>query len=589
MSLGAPIHNSRGFEGQGETPISQSPAVSDDSLRGKKRATDDRDWSPLEPCHLSALPPELIDYILSFLSPVDLAAVSSTCRDLYRFATSDHLWLPLVQANVPGIVLSSPSPCASFRDLYAAHDLRWFLPKHKLWFCDRDLTGKLIVARYDPRTGNIEGYQLLAISNRTTFHHWQMDDDIIIHSFEPQLKLHIDRPILRFEPTHYERERGQDHSGITITRMPVRDEVVRNSLERPSRSNEVAGLSSRATEMNRFRAEMPLILDSGYRMTSPDVMYSNFMLARPLSQDVATRRLRPQFPYGDVWPPPVIPAPHRVAGARVHSLDGPPLSNRDLPSCRAEMSDQAFRIRTWLEMGSGASRRRFRALEGDAIGATMVEETTGINIMELLNAMDHFENITHRPGEPSRQPPSSMGLHIGEEISTYATLDPQLYTPTARYPYRGIWVGDYSGHGCEFLLVHQPARDDDDLDPEVSPRREGETDEDYTQRRIDETIYRGRLEAIKLTGDPNVPRGEYTFIVEDLGPAGFVRTIQEAPFYGARVVKSKGHVAGTGFVNDKYIESQLILTSHDRLAQYWVGFGHISFFERVNIDDFITV
>lgn len=40
---------------------------------------------------------------------------------------------------------------------------------------------------------------------------------------------------------------------------------------------------------------------------------------------------------------------------------------------------------------------------------------------------------------------------------------------------------------------------------------------------------------------------------------------------------------------DKYIESQLILASHDRLAQYWVGFGHISFFERVNIDDFVTV
>jgi hypothetical protein len=40
---------------------------------------------------------------------------------------------------------------------------------------------------------------------------------------------------------------------------------------------------------------------------------------------------------------------------------------------------------------------------------------------------------------------------------------------------------------------------------------------------------------------------------------------------------------------DKYIDAQLILTSHDRLAQYWFGMGHISFFERVNIDDFIAV
>lgn len=39
---------------------------------------------------------------------------------------------------------------------------------------------------------------------------------------------------------------------------------------------------------------------------------------------------------------------------------------------------------------------------------------------------------------------------------------------------------------------------------------------------------------------------------------------------------------------DKYIESQLIMISPNRLAQYWVGFGHISFYERVNIDAFLS-
>lgn len=29
------------------------------------------------------------------------------------------------------------------------------------------------------------------------------------------------------------------------------------------------------------------------------------------------------------------------------------------------------------------------------------------------------------------------------------------------------------------------------------------------------------------------------------------------------------------------------MISPNRMAQYWVGFGHISFYERVNIDDFI--
>jgi len=29
------------------------------------------------------------------------------------------------------------------------------------------------------------------------------------------------------------------------------------------------------------------------------------------------------------------------------------------------------------------------------------------------------------------------------------------------------------------------------------------------------------------------------------------------------------------------------LVSKNRLAQYWLGFGHISFFERVDIDQFL--
>jgi hypothetical protein len=35
---------------------------------------------------------------------------------------------------------------------------------------------------------------------------------------------------------------------------------------------------------------------------------------------------------------------------------------------------------------------------------------------------------------------------------------------------------------------------------------------------------------------------------------------------------------------DDYSPSQLIMISHNRLAQYWEGFGHISHFERVDID-----
>ena len=34
----------------------------------------------------------------------------------------------------------------------------------------------------------------------------------------------------------------------------------------------------------------------------------------------------------------------------------------------------------------------------------------------------------------------------------------------------------------------------------------------------------------------------------------------------------------------KFINSQLLLLSHSRLAQHWTEFGHVSFFERVDLD-----
>jgi hypothetical protein len=115
----------------------------------------------------------------------------------------------------------------------------------------------------------------------------------------------------------------------------------------------------------------------------------------------------------------------------------------------------------------------------------------------------------------------------------------------------------------------------------------------------------GRLEAIKLTGDPNIPRGEYTFIAPDIGHGGFMRIADEEVFRGSRIVRSAGHIAARGFragkcdkgilrmaginlyIADQYTPSQLIMISHDTLAQFWEGFGHISYYRRVDLDALI--
>jgi len=168
-----------------------------------------------------------------------------------------------------------------------------------------------------------------------------------------------------------------------------------------------------------------------------------------------------------------------------------------------------------------------------------------------------------------------MGVRMGEEVCTWSTIDPALYTPTKEKPYQGIYAGDYAGHGVEFLLIMQT-----DKAPPPPRRQEpssyfrsmltalgdDDADEDMLEEWLTgqpsaahgrhvspppdpEGIYQGAMEAVKLTGDPHIPRGEHTFIADDLGPGGFIRVADEHPFKGARVVRSRGHVAARGFQN----------------------------------------
>ncbi|KAG6042102.1 hypothetical protein E4U41_005650 [Claviceps citrina] len=394
-----------------------------------------------------------------------------------------------------------------------AHDPVWFLPKYKIWFCDRDLMGKLIVVRFDPRRGCIEGYQVLAASNKHTFEEWPADNNVIIHDFEPQVKLHLSKPVLEFN---------------------IRDR------------REVRAHTSR-TGVNRFAAEMPMM-----RVDRTDPIFINFLLARPLDPEAADAKLALEYPYDYIWPPPTIPADHHVSGAR-SGQDIVNISPVDIPQSRSEVSERTFRIRQWMHMpGTPSPPGLVEGQNGSFTG--MVRLLSG-----LRNVVDDAAISFAAAG----------GIHIGEEVMTYSTLDPVLYTPTEGKPWRGIWVGDYSGHGCEFLLIHQP--DDAAVtDAELGlVRGPDETIEAWNRRQRETRMYRGRLEAIKLTGDPNVPRGEYSFIADDLGPEGFVGIASAPHFAGARIVKSKGHIAATGFVRDKYIESQLLLIGPNKLAQYW--------------------
>ncbi|KAI9831125.1 MAG: hypothetical protein M1819_005213 [Sarea resinae] len=466
-----------------------------------------------KPSLLLSLPAELLHQILTHLPPTDLAIVSRTCRRLKSHSESDLLWHQLFQSNIPGVQVLSPPRHTSFKELYAAHHPYWFLTKHKIWFSDSPHTGKLSIARYDPRRGCIEAYRLVAERGAHTFDVWDWLPDVIIHTFSPRVCLHLDSPVVRIGPG--QRGTGDYESSFSQELLM-----------------ETGGVASQG-------------------------IFSSFFLARPLP-------LIAQTPSTAVWPPRTLPAKERVRNESQDLFSS--IGHR--PQKLAQVSETTFRIRRWMEFGSL---------------------------------------------------PIPVGVRMGEDVTTWSTLAPEVYTPTKEKPFQGIWVGDYSGHGCEFLVVMQPDKPSitmpkpvslasfyDSLQAETpwpveeeidfgefadelqaqaggSNESDGEGQEGDAQGHSNahdsqnshdgfETSaagpsttngstpprhhtphaashYNGRLEAVKLTGDPNVPRGEYTFIADDIGDSGLIRIAEEPMFKGARVVRSVGHIAARGYQN----------------------------------------
>jgi hypothetical protein len=543
--------------------------------------------------NLLDLPAELVYQILSYLQPVDLAQVARTCRRLNTQSSDDQIWLPLVNENIPEPI-SAPTPLHTFRDLYIAHHPHWFLPKHRVFFSDSEPNGKLVIAKYDPRRGCIEAYTMVAMHGRRTIEVWEKDRSVIIHSFDPSIRLDMNQPVLKLD--------------------------VDNS--RTDRQTNAGSFARDRSSSSRYGKEilMDTFAEAG--------LYGSFMLCRKLPQSAIGHSTR-------VWPPRLIPSEFRVMNS---SRDGYKSAGHR-PAQLVDVSQHSFRLRKWVEYTGRRSSPSIMSFSSpNGLSAAL-----GMAAPYFASSMSSFAN-------------GGLSVRMPEDIATYATLPERCYTPTKEKPWRGIWCGDYSGHGCEFLLISQPdkeeeqplpaklgglrnwfrtgrqgsvssdgsyesALEDVDIDFEDALAAQRDVNAAFETQYDDEpedapyastaqavTDYKdaptGRLEAIKLTGDPNIPRGEYTFIAPEIGHGGFVRVADEEIFKGARVVRSAGHIAGRGFedgkllatrlfplighfadlLQDQYTPSQLIMISEDRLAQFWEGLGgHISYYVRVDM------
>lgn len=399
-----------------------------------------------------SLPSELFHEILSYLSCIDLVSLSATCRHLRDCANDDLLWMSFVNSNLLSPI-DDPAPFDSFKSLYISHHPLWFVVRNKIWFSDAIGTGKVILARYDRRRGAIEAYRIVAEQSVRHFEAWSRDPNVVVHLFDPRVRLWLDDPVIQLDKF-----------------IP--------SPQRHSR------------EWRKAELRMPMAMEA-HRV------FNSFILCRkvlPEKQDHAPKLL---------WPPETIPSDDRVTICYDEHLSFQGMD--DKPQHLDDICKSAFRLKRWVQFG---------------------------NYMAVS--------------------------HIGMVISTYATLRPHLYTPTKEKPYQGIWVGDYPAHGPELLLILQRdepsspdyltlktlASNDDSLNLASCPVQGG------TPPRI-----KARLEAIKLTGDANVPRGEISFLADDIGYGGLIRIADEDIFKGARVVRSHGHIASTNFRNGEVLSS----------------------------------
>lgn len=481
---------------------------------------------------LLALPDELLQHVLGYLDPAALASSAQTCRRLLQQSYDDLIWQPIVNSNLYEPI-AAPTPLKSFRDLFVAHHPHWFLTRSRLWFADTEHMGKLILTHFEPSTGSIEAYAVTAKSRRglLDWEPWEKDPQVRIISFDPQTSLDLHQPVLKLDvdspPT---QDVDENHSSV--------------------RSHAPSSVYSQEIMMETFQ-------EAG--------LYASFMLCRALPEVAISESTK-------VWPPLRIPAVARTRNMTSSSYT----SSGHRPTRSSDTSEHNFRLRKWVEYS------------GRRASPSVMSFASSVSVSAFGFGGPYFA-----AGLSS----GSMGglqLRMPEDITTYATIPESCYIPTPEKPWQGIWCGDYSGHGCEFLVIRQPDKEEEQPLPSgmdwlqqwfrggrrgstssensFASAQEEADDSAATMADVNEAMLpartsqppydttappdhytdvpnapSGRLEGIKLTGDANIPRGEYTFIAPDIGHGGFMRVADEEIFRGARIVRSAGHIAGRGF------------------------------------------
>lgn len=462
--------------------------------------------------HLLALPSELIHHILSFLPRRDLFSVGLVNHALHVHSLQDSLYQRFVQEYIPNSVARKPAHL-SWRELLILHHPYWFIPRSKIWFADNAHTGKLLVARYDHRINAIEAYALVAERRQPTFQIWEWNPEAIIHTFNPRIQLDLNQPVVRLDAYGYENTDRRIDSRMQ-REVPMN---VTNESPRPA-----AGI------------------------------YSSLMLAKPWPTDITSEAT-------PIWPPLTLPSTSRTRSDSATNFRK--LGNR--PSGLSELSDGTFRMRRWMEFSSRQHPGTVRAGEDVTTWGTLPEECytptpqkpwQGIWCGDYAGHGCEFLAIM-QPDEPRPLPErAEWVVRAREREGSVSSAGSWSTAPTDAAEPTEEWEDDFLDYdGAEHSPGVDSGMEDSAATLHVVSSRNGDDDarrrpsQAESTANDDDAVYRGRIEAVKLTGDPNIPRGEYTFIAPDIGPNGLIRVATEEMFKGARIVKSVGHIAARGY------------------------------------------
>lgn len=277
-------------------------------------------------------------------------------------------------------------------------------------------------------------------------------------------------------------------------------------------------------------------------------------------------RVRPMLPSRIhpsmmLWPPRTIPAETRARNSSATEFRGQLVPREPCDSIIRVVKTIAYpnpvRNIPSSQLASGSGSLPSSSSSSSAAAAAAAAFSTGALASVLSPTRQPVRSADFMVGFGVWSAPNRM---VGEarKVETYSrwpekvrltsNLSKDDHSNINSPDLQGLWVGDIGGRLGELLMLHQP-----------SPNR---------------------LEAVKLTADVRVPRGEVEFAAD----LNNISTTRYPEWPRANVVLASWQTSGVDHLNPKYLPCEVILISNNKIALYCPEEEHLVYLMRLQVD-----